>query len=115
MAGFGLCLHAAAAELKVDLNPGDRRGEALSPHWENWACKEASSLTNRFGEITVVFRASGDSSLTPVLYKGALDYGAHMAADGIATTGKDGNLGVDMIIGGLSPGKHRIVTYHNEV
>src|SRR5580765_2757937 len=102
---------AAGAELKVDLNPADRRGEALSPHWENWACKEGAVLSNRFGEVTVIFRAS-EGLIVPGLYKGALDYGAHMAADGI--TVRDGSK-LLMTLKGLTPGKHRIVTYHNEL
>jgi hypothetical protein len=121
-----------AAELKVDLNPPDRRGDVLTPHWENWPCKEGTAISNRFGAITITFRASAGAVLSPVLYKGALDYGAHMAADGIALgapasrrpeeesagriAGETPALpGFDMIITGLSPGKHSVVTYHNEV
>ncbi len=103
-------LSGRAAELRVDLNPPDRRGDALTPHWENWACKEGSAITNTFGGITVTFRAAPGMILKPVLYKGALDYGAHMAADGIISTE-----GFEMVIGGLAPGKHSVVTYHNEV
>ncbi len=38
-----------------------------------------------------------------------------MAADGLATKNPTNNGTVEMVIGGLAPGKHSIVTYHNEV
>ena len=103
-----------ATELKVDLNPPDRRGDALSPHWENWACKEGPVLSNKFGEITVTFRATNGAVFVPMLNKAALDYGAHMVTDGVATRGS-GPPAFDIVIGGLRPGKHTVVTYHNEV
>ena len=119
MAGVIWPIHAT--ELKVDLNPPDRRGDVLTPHWENWPCKEGSVISNTFKGITVTFRAAPGMILKPVLFKGALDYGAHMAADGIAlerSTSSDKTLshtGMDMLISGLSPGEHIITTYHNEV
>ncbi len=106
---------AGAAELKVDLNPPERRADVLSPHWENWAWKEARSGSQTFGGITVTFRAAPDGILTPVFYKGSLDYGARMAADGISIRDSSGSNGVDMVVSGLTPGKHTIVTYHNEM
>src|SRR5205809_3636583 len=112
LAGALLSVHAA--ELKVDLNPADRKGDALSPHWENWPCREGTVLSNKFGEITVVFRATNGAVFVPLLNKAALDYAAHMAADGIATRGS-GSAAFDMVIGGLRPGKHTVATYHNEM
>lgn len=104
-----------ARELKVDLNPPDRRTDWLTPHWGNWAWTEGKSGSQTFGEITVTLRAAPDGVLTPVLFKGLLDYGAHMACDGVAVKEPAGAGGFDMIIGGLAPGKHHLVTYHNEV
>jgi hypothetical protein len=108
------CASVGAAELKVDLNPPDRRGDVLSPHWENWAWHEGKSGAQSFGEVTVAFRTAGDEILSPVLFKGLLDFGAHMACDGIALKNPTA-AGMDMVITGLMPGKHTIVTYHNEV
>jgi hypothetical protein len=69
--------------------------------------------------VTVIFRANEGSTIVPVLYKGALDYGAHMAADGIALRNLPGTKPAGeylfMTLKGLTPGKHRIVTYHNEL
>lgn len=104
-----------AAELKVDLNPPERRSDILTPHWENWAWHEGNSSAQTFGDVTVTFRAATNEVLSPILYKGTLDYGAHMASDGIAVKEPVSNGGVDMVISGLAPGRHTVATYHNEV
>jgi hypothetical protein len=104
-----------AGELKVDLNPPDTRKDILTPHWENWAWHEGGSGSQTFGNITVTFRAAADGLLSPILFKGTLDYGAHMASDGIGAKESSSNGGIDMIIAGLAPGRHTVVTYHNEV
>ena len=106
---------AGAAELKVDLNPPDTRQDILTPHWENWAWHTGASGSRTFGNITVTFRAPANEVLAPVLYKGLLDFGATMAADGIALKNSTNASGMEMVIGGLPPGKHTIVTYHNEM
>jgi hypothetical protein len=109
---FGALVHAA--ELKVDLNPPDNRKDLLTPHWENWAWREGGSASQTFGNVTVTFRAATNEVLSPVLFKGSLDYGATMAADGIVSKNSSSG-GIEMIINGLTPGRHTIVTYHNEV
>jgi hypothetical protein len=110
-----LAAAAPAAELKVDLNPPDTRKDLLTPHWENWAWHEGQSGSQTFGAVTVTFRAVPDGMLTPVLFKGSLDFGATMAADGITLKNSTNASGIEMVVGGLTPGKHSIVTYHNEV
>ena len=110
-----LFCQSQTSELKVDLNPADTRKDILTPHWENWAWHEGKSGSQTFGPVTVLFRAAGEGSLSSVLYKGALDYGATMAADGVVSKGSTNNGGIDMVLSGLAPGKHTVVTYHNEV
>jgi hypothetical protein len=104
-----------AAELKVDLNPPDTRKDLLTPHWENWAWHEGRSGAQTFGAVTVTFRAASNGILSPVLFKASLDFGATMAADGIVLKGSTNSSGIDMVVSGLTPGKHTIATYHNEV
>lgn len=104
-----------AGELRVDLNPPDRRGDVLTPHWENWAWREANAGSHKFGGVTVTLQAPTNETLSPVLFKGLLDYYASMAADGIATRSSQTGGGFEMIIGGLKPGVHAVATYHNEV
>ena len=106
---------ASAAELKVDLNPPDNRKDFLTPHWENWAWHEGSSGAQTFGAVTVTFRVATNETLAPILFKGLLDYGATMAADGVVTKNSTNGGGLEMVIRGLAPGKHTVVTYHNEV
>lgn len=116
-----LCLILAAAaagqaaELKVDLNPSERRPDILTPHWENWAWHEGAAGAQTFGGVTVTFRAETNAVLAPVLYKGTLDYGAHMASDGVVVKASGRAAGFDLVISGLTPGSHTVATYHNEV
>jgi len=112
---LALAASARADILRVDLNPPERRTDILTPHWENWAWREGASGSNVFGAVTVAFRAYAKGSLSPVLFKGTLDYGAHMASDGFVVKNPAGDGGVDMILGGLTPGEHTVTTYHNEV
>jgi hypothetical protein len=104
-----------AAPLKADLNPPDPRRDFLTLHWENWAWPEAKSASNKFGEVTITLTAASAKSLSPVWFKGLLDYGVHMGLDGIALTEPGTNAEIIMTIRGLSPGKHSVTTYHNEV
>jgi hypothetical protein len=106
---------AVGAELKVDLNPPDRRGDVLMPHWENWAWQDGASGSRTFGGVTVTFKPASAKTLGHVFYKGLLDYGVHMGCDGIAVTEPNTDGAIDMLISGLMPGKHTVVTYHNEV
>ena len=105
----------AAAELKVDLNPPDARKDILTPHWENWAWHEGASGSQTYGHVTVTFRATANELIAPVWFKGLLDSGATMAADGIALKNSTNAGGIEMVISGLTPGKHSVVTYHNEL
>src|ERR1035437_221619 len=104
-----------AAELKVDLNPPDNRKDLLTPRWENWAWHEGQYGAQTFGAVTVAFRAVPAGLLVPVLFKGSLDFGATMAADGITLNNSTNSGGMEMVVGGLTSGRHTIVTYHNEV
>src|SRR5260370_3829886 len=119
---FGLALGlvmtwslAAYAELKVDLNPPDRRGDVLTPHWENWGWQDGPWGSRTFGGVTVTFRPATAKTLDHVWTKSFLDYGVHTVLDGIAVTEKGAQGGIDMVISGLTPGKHSVVTYHNEM
>src|ERR1035437_10545825 len=114
-AWLALVATVLATELKVDLNPPDNRKDLLTPRWANWAWHEGQSGAQTFGAVTVVFRAVPAGLLAPVLFKGSLDFGAIMAADGISLINSTNSGGMEMVIGGLTSGRHTIVTYHNEV
>jgi hypothetical protein len=112
---LALAATSRAAELKVDLNPPDTRKDILTPHWENWALHEGNSGSRTFGDVTVTFRGVENAVLSPVLFKGSLDFGATMAADGITIKNPTNSAGMEMVIRGLTTGRHTVVTYHNEV
>jgi len=98
----------AHASLRVDINAATDRRDVLTSGWENWKIADGPSATQKFGDITVTLRAPG-SAVTGTMNKYGLDTGATMATDG--ATAKSGPL--ELVISGLSPGKHTLVTYHN--
>lgn len=108
----------SADPLKVDLNAGARK-DILTPHWQHWEWKGGTSASQTFGGVTITFQAPSGGTLTPVLYKGLIDDGATMACSGIALqqqNGGDSGAGViEMRLSGLTPGRHSLVTYHNEL
>lgn len=109
-----LAVTAQAETVRVDLNPPGTRKDLVTPNWANWAWREGSTGSQQFGDVIVTFRVAKKETLSPVLFKGLIDYGATMAADGIVVKNPvDGE--VEMVISGLTPGKHTVATYHNEV
>jgi hypothetical protein len=103
----------AAAPLHVDINPDNGRKDVLTAGWSNWAVKEGPSALAEFGHLKVTLRAAGPGGrgLAAGWWKGGLDYGVTMASDGVYV-----EAGVlEMILHGLSAGRHNLVTYHNSV
>jgi hypothetical protein len=112
---FILTTSATATELRVDLNTAGHRRDVLSSHCENWAWPEGRAGSRAFGDVTVTLSAATNEMLGSELFKGLLDDDATVAADGVVVKNPAADGGMDLIVHGLSPGEHRIVTYHNEV
>ena len=108
---------SVSAAVRADLNPDNGRKDDMTPDRQNWQIKDGPSASQKFGEITVTLRKAGSvgSDLTAPLWKRGLDTSATMSCDGV--TVKDGDKGgqIEMVIAGLPPGKHSIVTYHNNL
>jgi hypothetical protein len=113
-----LCLidgNVSSAELKVNLSLPDQRKDILMPHWENWKWQEGKTGSRTFGDVTVTFQGASGSTLNSIWFKALLEHGVHMSLTGISVKGPDSDGQIVMMIRGLSPGKHTVATYHNEV
>jgi hypothetical protein len=95
----------AGAPLKVDLNPPLGRADILTPEWENWSV-EGAAPERAFGAVSVTLRSR--APLRGVWYKPTLADGSTMASDGVAAAGP-----IEIVLSGLAPGSHSLVTYHN--
>lgn len=93
--------------LRVDLNPANGRGDILTRGWENWAI-EGPSPSRTFGALTVTLKAP--TPLAVRWYKPLLVHGATLTSDGVAAIDS-----LDVIIDGLTPGKHSLAAYHSLV
>lgn len=103
----------AAAPLRVDLNINQQRSDILTKGWENWAIPDGGTTAEReFGAVKVTLSAADDGKLAGVWWKGGLPRGATVASDGITVNG-GGSL--ELVLTGLSAGKHTLVTWHNRV
>ncbi len=106
---------ASAAELKVDLSATGRH-DTGAPHFTEWQFNPAHPASN-FDGITVTLRQVGEggSGLDTGLYKFGLDYDARLACDGVFVKHGEAGGQMEMVISGLTPGPHTIVTYHNSL
>ena len=105
----------AVEPLRVDLNPDNDRKDVLSGHAENWRFVDGPAVSRSIGDVTVTFRKAGPAgtSLTTGWWKAGYDTGATLASDGVTVQNGDQGGQIEMVVGGLSPGGHTIVTYHN--
>jgi hypothetical protein len=94
---------------RVDLNQDNGRGDVVSPGWDNWRVPEGPAARAKFGDVTVTLRAVGaNARLTTGWWKPGFDYPARMASDGVIVHGT-----LELVLSGLSPGRHSLGTYHN--
>src|SRR5262245_58827159 len=98
----------AHAQLRVDLNQDNGRGDVLAPGWTSWRVQEKETASARFGDVTATLRAVGPGAkLATAWWKPGFDYPARMASDGVVS-GK-----LELVLRGLPAGKHSLATYHN--
>jgi hypothetical protein len=104
---------SAAAPLRIDLNADNDRKDQLTPGRENWRVPTGPEAAMKFGDVNVTLRpAGGASQLATVMWKTAYDFNATLTGDGVvADADRDGRL--QLVITGLAPGKHSLVSYHN--
>jgi hypothetical protein len=107
------CPACLASGIRVDLSPDNGRKDILTRGWENWVIKDGPPATKKLGNITVTIGSANGSPIAIELWKGALDTGATMAADGVSIKSAGGQ--IELTISGLSAGNHSLVTYHNSV
>jgi hypothetical protein len=116
---FALAVPAAAqaGPIRVDINPDNGRRDMQTPGWHNWAIKDSPSVSTTVDGVKVTIRKAGGAGtgLAVGWWKGGLDYGVTMANDGVSV--KDGDQGgqFELVLSGLAPGRHLVVTYHNSL
>lgn len=104
--------------LRIDINLDTDRKDVLTPHAENWRIADGPNASFTSGDLTIILRRAGTvgSGLTTDWWKAGYDSGvAQMASDGVFITGGERGGQMEIVIHGLTPGKHSIVTYHNSL
>ena len=101
----------ARAEVKVDLSINQLRSDILTRGWENWLVKDGPSASRNFDGVTVTLRGDG-GAVTGGWWKPGIGAGATMASDGVFVKGMR-KVALEIVLDGLAPGRHSLVTYHN--
>ncbi|MDC0935809.1 hypothetical protein OAS39_05950 [Pirellulales bacterium] len=102
--------------LRVDLGMDTGRSDTANPRWQEWQVEDGPQATRQFGAVDVVLSAVGDDQvLRGEWFKPGLATGAKMATDGVAAVCQNGAATLQLEIHGLNPGRHSLVTHHNEL
>ena len=107
----GLLTLSARAEVKVDLSINQSRSDILTRGWENWLVPDGASVSRKLDGVTVTLRGDG-GDVTGAWWKPGIGAGATMASDGACVKGA-GKVALEIVLDGLAPGRHSLVTYHN--
>jgi hypothetical protein len=99
--------------IRVDLSPSFRRNDTGAPHWQEWQVENGRTATRQIQGVTVTLRqgAVGGAVLEGQWSKKGLAAGALMACDGVFVP----NGAIEIMLDGLKPGPHTLVTYHNSI
>ena len=102
---------AGRAEVKVDLSINQGRSDILTRGWENWLVQDGPSVSRKIDGVTVTLRGDG-GSVIGAWWKPGIGAGATMASDGACVKGER-KVAMEIVLDGLAPGRHSLVTYHN--
>ncbi len=111
LATLALFAPGAGAALKVDISPDNGRKDIQTPRWENWLVKDGQQkVSATFGSVTFTLRNASGGKMGATMWKGGIDTGATVTTDGVMANQGGG---LEMVIHGLAPGPHTLVTFHN--
>lgn len=108
---------AIAAPVRIDLCPALGRNDTATPGWNEWQVAEGRSASRAFRGVTVTLRQIGkdDEGLATFWRKAGLVHGATMTIDGVSAAHDGPRGGFQIVLSGLSSGRHTLVTYHNSI
>lgn len=100
----------ADAALRVDISADNDRRDMLSKLDQNWRVADGPSASAQFEQLTLTVRATR-GAVRGDMWKGGIDTGTPFSNDGVFAEDAQGVL--ELVIAGLSPGRHSIATFHN--
>jgi hypothetical protein len=101
--------------LRIDVGMSTGRNDTAAPGSIEWQVEDAGEATRAFGDLQITLRATGGAALKGAWYKAGLASGALMATDGVILAGGADDAALEVKITGLAPGRHSLVTYHNQL
>src|SRR5262249_12865444 len=107
----------AAPRIRIAISPDNGRKDVLTRGWESWRIGKAKDATKTVDDVTFTLRRAGavGTGLAGDWWKAGIDYRATLTSGGVFIDGGDHGGRLELVVHGLTPGKHTIVTYHNSL
>lgn len=108
---------AYTGQVWLDIGPAIGRNDTVARGWQQWQIENGLQATYQLEQIKITIRQADPQGqpLEPDWSKKLLASGALMACDGVSVTRQSGEGGLEIVIEGLLPGRHSLVTYHNSL
>ncbi|MBU6175136.1 MAG: hypothetical protein KGQ60_15105, partial [Planctomycetes bacterium] len=102
------------AQTFVDIQPPAGRSDMTAPGMHAWNLQTTGEQKLNLGNRTLSLRLHGaDASMTAGLWKPGYDHPARMISDGVMIVGDPKETRLDLVLSGLSQGRHSVRSYHN--
>ncbi len=101
---------------KVDISQDSGRRDVLAPDCFHWRIPESELATIELDKVKFMLRPLGNAGkMQCEWWKSGFDWPSALASDGVVVRSADEGeeAGLELRIGGLTAGKHSIVSYHN--
>ncbi len=101
--------------LRVDIAPSLGRTDMFTARWQNWVTASGTTVNTKVGNLDVTFRKAGSSGtgIKSAWSKALLINNTTLTCDGLTVDGTTSGGAMEMVIKGLSSGKHSLVTWHS--
>ena len=110
---LAVAISAVSVPIRVDLNPVTDRKDVLTAGWVNWMVEDGTEATLTLGSVKAILRSTRPGGFKAGMWKGGYDSGATVVSDGVRLESAKQAGALELVLSGLSPGKHSLVTYHN--
>ena len=113
LSSYSVSIAEAGKPILVDLSPDNQRRDVLAPDAIDWRIASAPTMQCESHRIRMTLRPINGATWASDWWKAGFDHPAALVSDGVVVTDGQPDAMLEMIVEGLSPGKHSILSYHN--
>ena len=106
-----------AQPVRIDLGMDTGRSDTAKAGWHEWQIPAGSSARTTIDGLDITLRPGKGTAdeIEGAWFKSGLAYDAAMATDGVVVRGQGDEAVMEIVMEGLAPGQHSLVTWHNLV